>query len=167
MQNAVELVMPLTLGECRRLLRCQLDRPFRSRGKCFSQGQDFCIGGRPRNQLSVVFQRRLKARAFSAVASIPEIDIRADNQRTGLTGLRGVHVRLDLVNGANGQGLRYGDAGAEYADRQKYRQSANRRHRAASDVVLAMFAGVAGRFSPDWFRTGVHAAVVRPGCSAA
>ena len=37
MQNAVELVTPLTLEECRRLLRCQLDRPFPfSRGKrCF------------------------------------------------------------------------------------------------------------------------------------
>jgi hypothetical protein len=36
-QNAVELVTPLTLEECRRLLRCQLDRPFPfSRGKhCF------------------------------------------------------------------------------------------------------------------------------------
>ena len=37
-QNAVELVTPLTLEECRRLLRCQLDRPFPfSRGKrCFA-----------------------------------------------------------------------------------------------------------------------------------
>ena len=43
MQNAVELVTPLTLEECRRLLRCQLDRPFPfSRGKRCCKCLDFC-----------------------------------------------------------------------------------------------------------------------------
>ena len=58
-------------------------------------------------QLSAVFQGRLQARAFCTVASIPEIDFRFDNQRTGLPGLHGLHLRLDLVNGSNGHSLRY------------------------------------------------------------
>ena len=66
-------------------------------------------------QLSGVFQRRLEARAFSAVASIPEIEFRFDNQPTGLPGLRSLHLRLNLVHGANGYGLPDGDAGAENA----------------------------------------------------
>ena len=66
-------------------------------------------------QLSAVFQRRLEARAFSAVASISEIDFRFNNQRTGLPGLRGLNMRLNLVNGSNGYGLPDGDAGAEDA----------------------------------------------------
>ena len=47
------------------------------------------------------------------MASIPEIDFRFDNQRTGLPGLRGLHLRLNLINGANGHGLRNGDAGGK------------------------------------------------------
>jgi hypothetical protein len=39
------------------------------------------------------------------MASIPEIDFRFDNQRTGLPGLRGLHLRLNLVDGSNGYGL--------------------------------------------------------------
>ena len=41
---------------------------------------------------------------------------RARASATGLPGLRGVHVRLDLVNGANGRGFRNGDTGAKDAD---------------------------------------------------
>jgi hypothetical protein len=37
------------------------------------------------------------------------------NQPTGLPGLRGLHLRLDLMTGANGGGFRHGDAGAENA----------------------------------------------------
>ena len=77
-------------------------------------------------QLSAVFQRRLKARAFSTAATIPEIDVRVDNQRTRPPGLRGFNLRLDLVNCANGRSrVRDGDAGAEDADGQRRRQPAN------------------------------------------
>ena len=68
------------------------------------------------HQLSAVFQRRLKARALSAVASIAEIDVRVDNQRTGLPSLRRVHPRLDLVDSANGSKFRKGCAGRKDAN---------------------------------------------------
>ena len=54
-------------------------------------------------QLSAVFQFRLKARTFSAVALTAEVDFRFDNQRTSLGGL---HLRLDLVNGCGRATLR-------------------------------------------------------------
>jgi hypothetical protein len=50
------------------------------------------------------------------VASIPEINGRVDGQSAGLPGLHGVHVRLDLVNGANRVRFRNSDTGAKNAD---------------------------------------------------
>ena len=58
----------------------------------------------------------LKACSLSAVAPIPEIDVRVDGQRAGPPGLRGVYMRLDLVDGAHSRGLRYGGAGPKDAD---------------------------------------------------
>jgi hypothetical protein len=39
-------------------------------------------------------------------------------------------MRLDLVDGANGYGFRYGDIGDEDADGNRRQQSANHQHRA-------------------------------------
>ena len=58
----------------------------------------------------------LKACPISAVAPIPEIDVRVDGQRAGLPGLRGVYVRLDLVDGAHSRGLRHRGASPKDAD---------------------------------------------------
>jgi hypothetical protein len=46
----------------------------------------------------------------------PPMYVRVDGQRAGPPGLRGVYVRLDLVDGAHSRGLRYGGAGPKDAD---------------------------------------------------
>src|SRR5208283_627517 len=70
-------------------------------------------------------ERRLEARAISAAASIPEIEVRVDGQFTGLPGLRGADLRLNLVDSADSGGFRNSSAGAEDADGQSRRQSAD------------------------------------------